>query len=55
MLFADVVGYSKLKEEEIPNFVKHLMKPVSDLAARYRNKLLTRNTWVTPSILSSLQ
>ncbi|MFQ5793680.1 MAG: RyR domain-containing protein [Candidatus Bipolaricaulia bacterium] len=45
MLFADVVGYSKLTEEEIPRFVAHFMGAVSDLVAASPHKPVMKNTW----------
>ncbi len=43
MIFADVVGFTKLAEVQIPIFVEHFMGRVSDLLNRYRP--LHKNTW----------
>jgi class 3 adenylate cyclase/tetratricopeptide (TPR) repeat protein len=45
MLFADVVGYSKLDEEEIPLFVREFMGSISDCVARSGVEIETFNTW----------
>lgn len=45
MLFADVVGYSKLREEKIPGFVQYFMGAIADLLMKYPYKPLTKKTW----------
>ena len=45
VLFADVVGYSNLKDEEIPGFVDHFMGLVAEIVNASPFKPLTRNTW----------
>jgi class 3 adenylate cyclase/tetratricopeptide (TPR) repeat protein len=45
MLFADVVHFSKLTEEQVPKFVKHFLGGVADLMARSTNASVVRNTW----------
>lgn len=45
MLFADVVGYSKLTEAEIPYFVQHFMGTIAQVAADSPHKPVTKNTW----------
>jgi hypothetical protein len=45
LLFADVAGFSKLREEEIPLFVRHFLDRVGDLARRSAHKPVQRNTW----------
>jgi class 3 adenylate cyclase len=45
MLFADVVGYGKLSEEIIPNFVQHFMGLVAELIEKSSYKPVTKNTW----------
>lgn len=45
MLYGDVTSYSKLLEEEIPNFINHFMKLVADVADSYRDRILAENTW----------
>lgn len=43
MLFADVAGYSRLREEHIPPFMTRFLGGVAELAAKYAPEL--RNTW----------
>ena len=45
MLFADIVGYSKLTEQVIPEFVASFLDRVSQLAAASRHAPLSVNTW----------
>lgn len=45
MLFADIVGYSKLPEEKIPRFVAHFMRRVSQLIAQSEFAPIYANTW----------
>jgi class 3 adenylate cyclase len=45
MLFADVVGYSRLPEERIPRFVGHFMQSVSQLVAESADAPIYANTW----------
>lgn len=45
MLFFDVVGYSKLLEEQIPGFVKHFMGAVDKVVKASSFKPLQKNTW----------
>ena len=45
MLFADIVGYSKLTEHVIPEFIGHFLRRVAQLAASSRHAPLTVNTW----------
>lgn len=45
MLFADIVGYSKLSENAIPEFVETFMHRVSLLAARSKHAPSYINTW----------
>jgi len=45
MLFADIVGYSKLPEDKIPNFVAHFMGSVSRLIAESADAPIYVNTW----------
>jgi class 3 adenylate cyclase/tetratricopeptide (TPR) repeat protein len=45
MLFADIVGYSKLHEQAIPDFVESFMGRVSQLAASSKHAPLSVNTW----------
>ena len=45
MLFADVVGYSQLMEEQVPDFVDQFMSLVAELINNSLSKPLTKNTW----------
>lgn len=45
LLFADVVGFSKLTEEEIPPFVQHFLGMVGELADKLSAPPLAKNTW----------
>lgn len=45
LLFADVAGFSKLSEEEIPLFVEHCLGTVARELDRFPRKPLYSNTW----------
>jgi class 3 adenylate cyclase len=45
MLFADVVGYTKLEEERIPSFVRNFMARIAELVSSARPAPVLRNTW----------
>ena len=45
MLFADIVGYSKLTEKVIPEFVSVFLDRVSRLVASSRHAPCSVNTW----------
>jgi class 3 adenylate cyclase/tetratricopeptide (TPR) repeat protein len=45
LLFADAVGFSKLAEEQIPQFVTHFLKPIAALLERSRRPPIVQNTW----------
>jgi len=45
ILFADVVGYSALFDEQVPNFVRHFMQAMSDLMRQGSYQPLVVNTW----------
>jgi class 3 adenylate cyclase len=45
MIFADIVGFTKLQETQIPAFVTHFMGKVAELMERMKNPPLHRNTW----------
>jgi class 3 adenylate cyclase len=45
MLFADVVGSSKIMEEQVPNFVEHFMGAINQLVVVSAAKPLMKNTW----------
>ena len=45
LLFADVVGFSKLSETEMPLFVRHFLGLVGKLIQEFSPAPLMRNTW----------
>jgi class 3 adenylate cyclase len=45
MLFADAVGFSRLPDEDIPNFVERFLGTVARVLDRQPVPALTRNTW----------
>jgi class 3 adenylate cyclase len=45
MMFADVKGFSKLREEETPRFVEHYLGMVARLAAASSHTPVMKNTW----------
>jgi class 3 adenylate cyclase len=45
LLFADAVGFSKLAEEQIPQFVAHFLGPIAALLERSSRPPIVRNTW----------
>ena len=45
MLFADVVGYTRLMEEQIPDFIRHFIGTITSLIAKSPYKPLLKNTW----------
>ena len=45
MLFADVVGYTRLMEEQIPDFIRHFIGTITDLIATSPYQPLLKNTW----------
>lgn len=45
MLFADAVNFSKLKEEQIPRFLKYFMGTIADLIKVSPHAPLMKNTW----------
>ena len=45
LLFADAVGFSKLAEEQIPQFVTHFLGPIAALLERSRHPPIVQNTW----------
>ena len=44
-MFADVVGYSKLNEAQIPLFVDHFLRPAAELLGTGDGAPGVRNTW----------
>ena len=45
LLFADVVGFSKLPEHAIPHYVQHFLGGVASVLQQKDLEPLTRNTW----------
>jgi class 3 adenylate cyclase len=45
ILFADVVKYSQLTEEQIPQYVKYFLGAVAELEAKLNDSQLVKNTW----------
>lgn len=45
MLFADIVGYSKLRETDIPLFIEHYMQGIARVVEEFRPAPKHRNTW----------
>ncbi|WP_086768740.1 TRAFs-binding domain-containing protein [Nostoc sp. 106C] len=45
LLFADVVKYSNLTEEQIPQYVEYFLGSVAELEAKSSYKPLVKNTW----------
>jgi len=45
ILFADIVGYSKLTEENVPRYAKYFLGELGALINRSPHRPMTRNTW----------
>jgi len=45
MLFADIVGFTKLSEVQIPSFVEHFLGQVAELMDNIEIKPVHQNTW----------
>ena len=45
LLFADVVGYSHILEQEIPAFVQHFLGAVAELESHSNHHPVQKNTW----------
>lgn len=45
MLFADVRGFSKLGDAQLPSFNQHVLGAFAEALARHRDSVLFRNTW----------
>ncbi|MDX1948817.1 MAG: adenylate/guanylate cyclase domain-containing protein [Pirellulaceae bacterium] len=45
LLFADVEGFSRLSEAEVPRFVEQFLGRVAELARPYDEAILVRETW----------
>lgn len=45
ILFADAVGFSKLSEAEVPEFVQHFLGAIAKLTNQFVQTIVARNTW----------
>ena len=45
MLFADVRGFSKLTDEQLPAFATHVLGTFAEVLHRHGQRVLHRNTW----------
>jgi class 3 adenylate cyclase len=45
MLFADVKGFSKLTDEQLPPFAEHVLGALADVLERHAHAISYRNTW----------
>jgi class 3 adenylate cyclase len=45
MLFADVKGFSRLTDEQLPRFADHVLGAFANVLTRYDGLVLYRNTW----------
>jgi class 3 adenylate cyclase/tetratricopeptide (TPR) repeat protein len=45
ILFADVVGYSRLTEPEIPRYLKHFMGGIAEMMKQSKHRPEIKNTW----------
>lgn len=45
MLFGDIHGFSKLTDEQLPHFVKHVLGAVAKVTHQNRADILLANTW----------
>jgi class 3 adenylate cyclase len=45
MLFADVKGFSRLTDAEIPSFLEQVMEPIGRTLASFEAEIVYRNTW----------
>jgi class 3 adenylate cyclase len=45
LLFADAVGFSKLGEQQIPQFVQHFLGAIAALLERSKRPPIVKNTW----------
>lgn len=45
LLFADVVSFSKLNEDQLPIFVNEFLRAIADLLDRSGARTIKRNTW----------
>jgi class 3 adenylate cyclase len=45
MLFADAVGFSKLSEQEVPQFVQHFLGAIARKISKRPSEIVAKNTW----------
>ena len=45
ILFADVQGYGRLRESDLPNYATAILAPVARLLDNHETHVLTRNSW----------
>ncbi len=45
LLFGDVAGFSKLRDEQLPRFAEHVLGAFAEVLARYVDAVCFRNTW----------
>ena len=45
ILFADVQGYGRLRESDLPNYAAAILAPVARLLDNHETHVLTRNSW----------
>jgi Adenylate and Guanylate cyclase catalytic domain len=45
LLFGDVQGFSRLKDEQLPRFAKHIFGAFAEVFARHSERICFRNTW----------
>ena len=45
MLFADVRGFSKLTDEQLPRFAEHVLGALAEVLGRHADAISYRNTW----------
>ncbi len=45
ILFADTVGFSKLREAQVPRFVEHFLGAIAQLTEKFSESIIAKNTW----------
>jgi class 3 adenylate cyclase len=45
MLFADAAGFSKLSEQEVPQFVQHFLGAIARMISKRPREIVAKNTW----------
>jgi class 3 adenylate cyclase len=45
LIFADVQGFSKLTDEQLPVFANRVLGAIAEVLTRHRKHVLQRNTW----------